>query len=192
MFSGGCRASHTGQPCGQRSLVKSGMAASSDLLAIGSGAGQFPPLRFAGPQNKWTGWRSRDEPAVLRSDAVRAWSPLAEPMRPNSPHQPAIELVEELSDVSPLVVVAPTTHDGVDLFYQPYTLPQRASRSRPNAEGRLSRGTLLAGHEPATSTKILPSRTSSDSQHATAHAVSLPHSPSQGEADGPWGRPELF
>jgi len=27
-------------------------------------------------------------------------------------------LVEELSDVSPLVVVAPTTHDGVDLFYQ--------------------------------------------------------------------------
>ena len=45
-------------------------------------------------------------------------APLAEPMRPNSPHQPAIELVEELSDVSPLVVVAPTTHDGVDLFYQ--------------------------------------------------------------------------
>ena len=29
-------------------------------------------------------------------------APLAEPMRPNSPHQPAIELVEELSDVSPL------------------------------------------------------------------------------------------
>jgi hypothetical protein len=26
-------------------------------------------------------------------------------MRPNSPHQPAVELVEELSDVSPLVVV---------------------------------------------------------------------------------------
>src|SRR6266511_5572557 len=45
-------------------------------------------------------------------------APLAEPMRPNSPHQPAVELVEELSDVSPLVVVAPTTHDGVDLFYQ--------------------------------------------------------------------------
>ena len=45
-------------------------------------------------------------------------APFAEPMRPNSPHQPAVELVEELSDVSPLVVVAPTTHDGVDLFYQ--------------------------------------------------------------------------
>src|SRR5258708_24559378 len=45
-------------------------------------------------------------------------APLAEPMRPNSPHQPAVELVEELSDVSPLVVVAPTTHDGADLFYQ--------------------------------------------------------------------------
>src|SRR5258705_13045102 len=45
-------------------------------------------------------------------------APLAEPVRPNSPHQPAVKLVEELSDVSPLVVVAPTTHDGVDLFYQ--------------------------------------------------------------------------
>jgi hypothetical protein len=31
-------------------------------------------------------------------------APLAEPVRPNSPHQPAVELVEELSDVSPLVV----------------------------------------------------------------------------------------
>jgi len=51
-----------------------------------------------------------------RSPATAA--PLAEPVRPNSPHQPAVELVEELSDVSPLVVVAPTTHDGVDLFYQ--------------------------------------------------------------------------
>src|SRR6516164_1599249 len=46
-----------------------------------------------------------------------AAAPFAKPMRPNSPHEPAIELVEELSDVSPLVVVAPTTHDGVDLFY---------------------------------------------------------------------------
>ena len=44
--------------------------------------------------------------AICRTDAT------------NSPHEPAIELVEELSDVSPLVVVAPTTHDGVDLFYQ--------------------------------------------------------------------------
>src|SRR5262249_34005295 len=34
-----------------------------------------------------------------------AAAPFTEPMRPNSPHEPAIELVEELSDVSPLVVV---------------------------------------------------------------------------------------
>src|SRR6516165_3856900 len=36
-----------------------------------------------------------------------AAAPFAKPMRPNSPHEPAIELVEELSDVSPLVVVGP-------------------------------------------------------------------------------------
>jgi hypothetical protein len=61
-----------------------------------------------------------DKPELVVSAWQRcpaAAAPLAEPMRPNSPHEPAIELVEELSDVSPLVVVAPTTHDGVDLFY---------------------------------------------------------------------------
>src|SRR5262249_35695700 len=45
-------------------------------------------------------------------------APLAEPMRPDSPHAPDVESVEELSDVSPLVVVAATSHDRVDLFYQ--------------------------------------------------------------------------
>src|SRR6516165_3506426 len=39
-------------------------------------------------------------------------------MRPDPPHQPSVEPVEELSDVGQLVVVAPTTHDGIDLLYQ--------------------------------------------------------------------------
>src|SRR6516162_2866485 len=30
----------------------------------------------------------------------------------------SVEPVEELSDLGPLVVVAPTTHDGIDLLYQ--------------------------------------------------------------------------
>src|ERR1700757_3487845 len=47
-----------------------------------------------------------------------AAAPLTVPMRPDPPHQPSIEPVEELSDVGPLVVVAPTTHDGIDLLYQ--------------------------------------------------------------------------
>src|SRR6516165_1817039 len=47
-----------------------------------------------------------------------AAAPFAEPVRPDSSHQPAVESVEELSDVGPLVVVAPTTHNGVRLFYQ--------------------------------------------------------------------------
>jgi hypothetical protein len=33
-----------------------------------------------------------------------------------SPHQPAVEPVEELSDVGPLVIVTPTTQEGVDLL----------------------------------------------------------------------------
>ena len=45
-------------------------------------------------------------------------SAIDRPGATNSPHQPSIEPVEELSDVSPLVVVAPASHDGVDLLYQ--------------------------------------------------------------------------
>src|SRR6266568_481216 len=47
-----------------------------------------------------------------------AAAPFPEPVRPDSSHQPAVESVEELSDVGPLVVMAPTTHNGVRLFYQ--------------------------------------------------------------------------
>ena len=37
-------------------------------------------------------------------------------VRPEPSDYPAIQLVEELSDVGPLVVVAPTSHHGVDLI----------------------------------------------------------------------------
>src|SRR5215469_17701210 len=47
-----------------------------------------------------------------------ATAPLAVPVRPDPPHQPAVEPVEELSDVSPLVVLAPTAEHGIDLLYQ--------------------------------------------------------------------------
>src|SRR5215831_8225573 len=47
-----------------------------------------------------------------------AAAPLVVPVRPDPPHQPSVEPVEELSDLGPLVVVAPTTHDGIDLLYQ--------------------------------------------------------------------------
>src|SRR5262245_28786108 len=39
-------------------------------------------------------------------------------MRPNALHQPSVEPVEELPDVGPLVVVAPASHDRIDLLYQ--------------------------------------------------------------------------
>ena len=47
-----------------------------------------------------------------------AAAPLVVPVRPDPPYQPSVEPVEELSDLGPLVVVAPTTHDGIDLLYQ--------------------------------------------------------------------------
>src|SRR3984893_18315801 len=45
-------------------------------------------------------------------------APTPEPMRPQAPHDPAIELMEEPSDVGAFVVLAPATQDGIDLLYQ--------------------------------------------------------------------------
>jgi hypothetical protein len=39
-------------------------------------------------------------------------------MRPDASHHPSVEAIEELSDVSPLVVLAPSAHDGIDLLNQ--------------------------------------------------------------------------
>ena len=75
-------------------------------------------------------WEARELSVRLRELAScvpsrERWSRLV-------PHEPAIEFVEELSDVSPLVMVAPTTHDGVDLFYQLLGAPH-GLRSRTSA-----------------------------------------------------------
>src|SRR5215472_4012659 len=47
-----------------------------------------------------------------------AAAPLAVSMRPNPSHYPTVELVEEQSDASPLVVVAPPSQDRVNPRYQ--------------------------------------------------------------------------
>src|ERR1700687_4085070 len=77
-----------------------------------------------------------DQPELAIERAARqrfpaAAPPLAEPMRPDAPHQPAVKSVEELSDVSPLVVVSPTAHDGVDLFYQLRGAHRRLASRQP-------------------------------------------------------------
>ena len=45
-------------------------------------------------------------------------APALATMRPNSPHDPAVKLVEELADVGLAVVLAPTSDDRVDLVDQ--------------------------------------------------------------------------
>src|SRR6516162_205381 len=57
------------------------------------------------------------EPTAWQRSPTAA-APLVVPVRPDPPYQPSVEPVEELSDLGPLVVVAPTTHDGIDLLYQ--------------------------------------------------------------------------
>jgi hypothetical protein len=44
--------------------------------------------------------------------------PSLEPMRPNTPHDPTVELVEESSDVGSLVVMSPSPQDGIQLLNQ--------------------------------------------------------------------------
>ena len=43
---------------------------------------------------------------------------MPESTRPEASHDPAIELMEEPSDVGAFVVLAPATQDGIDLLYQ--------------------------------------------------------------------------
>ena len=45
-------------------------------------------------------------------------APALESVRPDSPHDPSVELVEELSDVGALEVVPPSAQHGVDLLDQ--------------------------------------------------------------------------
>src|SRR6516165_5533548 len=109
-------------------------------------------------------WPHFTRPSVVQSiiegrKHERSWqrcptaaAPFAEPVRPDSPHQPAVESVEELSDVGPLVVVAPTTHNGVRLFYQ------LLSAHRSGGTGVVASITILceipSGCEAGSSTSI--------------------------------------
>src|SRR5215831_3072094 len=69
-----------------------------------------------------------------------AAAPLVVPVRPDPPHQPSVEPVEELSDMGPLVVVAPTTHDGIDLLYQLSSGHRCATSCEPGLSSPAVRG----------------------------------------------------
>src|SRR5271157_3987198 len=64
-----------------------------------------------------------DKPVLAVERAVwqslpSATAPLAVPMRPDPSHQPLVEPVKDPPDVGPLIVVAPTSHDRIELLYQ--------------------------------------------------------------------------
>src|SRR6202034_2794756 len=53
--------------------------------------------------------------------------PTLESMRPNAPHDPAVEPVKELSDVGSLVVMAPAPQDRIQLLNQLLGFKRHAS-----------------------------------------------------------------
>src|SRR5229473_103172 len=53
--------------------------------------------------------------------------PLLESMRPNAPHNPAVEPVEELSDVGSLVVMSPSPQHGIQFLNQLLGLERHTS-----------------------------------------------------------------
>src|SRR4051794_15028788 len=55
---------------------------------------------------------------VVRQGSPSTAAPPLVPVRPDPPHQPLVEPVKEPSDVGPLVVVAPPSHDGIELLDQ--------------------------------------------------------------------------
>src|SRR3954447_15522885 len=55
---------------------------------------------------------------VVRQSSPSTAAPPLVPMRPDPPHQPLVEPVKEPSDVGPFVVVAPPSHDGIELLDQ--------------------------------------------------------------------------
>src|ERR1700687_5643328 len=62
-----------------------------------------------------------------RQYAPSITAPTPEAIRPEAPHDPAIELMEEPSDVSALVMLAPATQDGIDLLDQLRSRHRRAA-----------------------------------------------------------------
>src|SRR6266446_4765149 len=57
-------------------------------------------------------------------------SPSLESMRPNAPHNPAVEPVEELSDVGSLVVMAPSPQHRVQFLNQLFGLERHTSTGK--------------------------------------------------------------
>src|SRR5262249_46030017 len=71
-------------------------------------------------------------------------APVLEPMRPKPPHDPAIETVEEPSNVGSLVILAPPPQERVELLDQ-----------LPGLQGHLPLGTL-PDLVPETTDRLLP------------------------------------
>src|ERR1035438_2034642 len=53
-------------------------------------------------------------------------------MRPQAPHDPAVELVEESANVGAFVILAPATQDRVDLLDQLRCCYRRATTRQPS------------------------------------------------------------
>ena len=76
--------------------------------------------------------------------------PVAEPMQPDAPHDPAIELVEKRSDVGTLVILAPSPQSRVQLCDQLLSLQRHATpRQRPHSVPEaLNRFLRRTGNQP--------------------------------------------
>ena len=53
-------------------------------------------------------------------------------MRPQAPHDPAVELVEESADMGAFVILAPAPQDRIDLLYQLRCRYRRAATRQPS------------------------------------------------------------
>ena len=87
----------------------------------------FPVSRFhKGVSSKVQGRNQGDQaykPVLANELALRqpfpaSVAPSLVTMRPETPHDPAVKLVEELADVGLAVILAPTSNDRVDLVDQ--------------------------------------------------------------------------
>ena len=92
-----------------------------------NGSYSFPVSRFhKGASSKVQGRNQGDQaykPVLANELALRqpfpaSVAPSLVTMRPETPHDPAVKLVEELADVGLAVILAPTSNDRVDLVDQ--------------------------------------------------------------------------
>ena len=76
--------------------------------------------------------------------------PPAETMRPNAPHDPAVEFVEERSNVGAFVVLGPTSQGRIQFLYQLRclalgTASRQPPHSIPESSNGFACGIALAG-----------------------------------------------